>query len=182
MVCCRAKSARSSLFYVEEEAGYWAVCQEKSVRSTQRMRCSSGVQFPQTERFTPWTQTLFMEIICSQHHNPPLLHNAPNSLIFALFSRQSLRGNSQCSSCFFSLLIYLITSPFISLDKQIGLQPAPSYWSISVLSGGEVLEAESCTTLLNFSCIPWESHCEDIRGFECSLQLLRRSGDDRIIL
>lgn len=74
-------------------------------------------------------------------------------------------GNSPCSSRFLFLLINFITSPFISLDKQIGLLPAPSHWPVWGLSRGEVLEAESHRTLPNFSCFPCESHCEKIKGF-----------------
>lgn len=107
--------------------------------------------FPHFPPFSPSSQCTQFPHICSIFKTKP-------------------EGNSLCSSRYLSLLIYLITSPFISLDKQRGLPPAPSDWPAWVLSRREVLETESCTTPQNFSCFLWEreSHCEEIRGtFSC---------------
>lgn len=102
----------------------------------------------------------------TQHSNPHHYYflSSPSSLLSSLsiqfphicsIFKMKPEGNSLWSLCFLSLLIYLITSPFIYLDRQTGFQPAPSYWSLLVFSGRVVLVAPP-----NFSCLPLESHCE----------------------
>lgn len=63
MVCCRAKSEHSSLFCLEEEAEYWAACQEKSIRSSEEVLRPQEYNTLRLRGFTPWMQILLMEII-----------------------------------------------------------------------------------------------------------------------
>ncbi len=115
------------------------ICQKYSAELLGPMEYNT----PRLRGFTPWTQTLHIEINFADQKPNALVDTLTalsivwpqqctqcTSICCALLSCSgvSLRVgfmSSLCSPCPLSLPIYLITSPLISLDKQIGFQSAP---------------------------------------------------------